>query len=183
METKKELRRKVLGLRGALSGEERGRAEILLTERVLGHQWFYRAEVLLGFMSYGTEIATREILLEALKRGKKVYLPKVEGKEMSFYRITSLEELTEGYKGILEPEGTSEKYSGSGEERVLLLMPGAAFDLYGNRMGYGGGFYDRYLSDKEELRLHSIAVGFRCQLVERLPVEEHDVKPYQVICV
>ena len=56
-------------------------------------------------------------------------------------------------------------------------------NLYKNRLGYGKGYYDRFLSDKELLQLRSIAVGYRCQAVEELPVEEHDIRPYQVILV
>lgn len=64
----------------------------------------------------------------------------------------------------------------------LLLMPGSVFDPLGNRM-VRRRIYDRYLADREALRLRSIAVGFRCQQVESVPVEETDVKPYQVILV
>ena len=125
------------------------------------------------------------LLITELQDGKRVYVPKVEGQEMRFYRIQSLAELKEGYKGILEPEGNTESYEYAPEEAAncLLLMPGSVFDPLGNRMGYGGGFYDRYLADREALRLRSIAVGFRCQQVESVPVEETDVKPYQVILV
>lgn len=192
-EEKSRLRKEALALRASISPEERNRAEILLTERIVGHQWFYRADTLLGFVSYGTEICTTEILKEALKQGKKVYVPKVSGKnekpdahgalDMIFYRIFSMDELEPGYKGIPEPKGDSEEYVYPMEGNTLLLMPGVAFDPFGNRMGYGGGFYDRFLADKEDLKLCSIAVGFQCQMVEQIPVEAHDVKPYQIICV
>lgn len=190
---KSRLRKQVLALRNSLSEEKRKRSEILLTERIVGHQWFYRADMLLGFVSYGTEICTIEILKEALRQGKKVYVPKVSEKkkkpdahgelDMLFYRIFSMDELEPGYKGIPEPKGDSEEYVYPMEGNTLLLMPGVAFDPYGNRMGYGGGFYDRFLADKEDLRLCSIAVGFQCQMVEQIPVEANDVKPYQIICV
>ena len=110
--SKKVLRREVLDKRDAMSEEERRRASVLLTERILGHQWFYRSDIVLGFVSYGSEISTTEILEEALKAGKKLYVPKIvsvsetesevlcgnetiSGKtEMKFYRIKSLAELT-----------------------------------------------------------------------------------------
>ena len=96
-----------------------------------------------------------------------------------FYRISIPGGIERGYKGILEPEGNTESYEYAPEEAAncLLLMPGSVFDPLGNRMGYGSGFYDRYLADREALRLRSIAVGFRCQQVESVPVEETDVKP------
>ena len=185
---KKELRREILKRREALSVQERERASTLLAERIIGHQWFYRAEVLLGFVNCGSEISTVEILSEALKHGKKVYVPRVEGVDLIFYRIFSMEDLTPGYKGIPEPAGDTERYQYRVKEqalleKTLLLMPGVAFDPMRNRMGYGKGFYDRFLADKEELQIYSIAVGYQCQMVEQVPASEHDIKPYQVICV
>ena len=133
MERKTEIRSRVLAIRGGLDEETRRRAQILLTERILGHQWFYRSEILLGFASYGSEIDTYEILGEALKAGKKVYLPKVLAKaqgepEMVFLRIHSLQELCPGYKGIPEPPEQAPEYRYAAEEaeRTLMLMPGVA---------------------------------------------------------
>ncbi len=183
--TKSEIRKMILNKRDNLSERERGMASMMLTERILGHQWFYRARDILCFVNYGSEISTEEIISEALRMGKRVFVPKVEGEEMAFYGITSMADLESGYKGIREPKGNTEKYEYRSHEAVntLLIMPGVAFDQYRNRIGYGKGFYDRFLADKEELRNHSIAVGFRCQLVEELPAEDTDIKPYQVICL
>ena len=165
----------------------------MITERILGHQWYYLSDTVLAFVSYGSEISTLEILKETLQKGKKLFVPKIvrtsEGntpkEEMIFCRITSLDQLQEGYRGIPEPEGDTEKYEYSPEEakKTLLLMPGVGFDPYRNRMGYGKGFYDRFLADKEELWIRSIAIGHACQMTEKIPTNEHDVKPYQVILV
>ncbi|MBQ9140362.1 MAG: 5-formyltetrahydrofolate cyclo-ligase [Lachnospiraceae bacterium] len=182
-EEKRALRKEVLARRDALHIEKRKMADMVMADRIIGHQWFYRAEVLLAFVNYGSEISTEEIILEALKKGKKVFVPKVEGQDMVFYRISTMEELQEGYKGIKEPVGNTERfeYEAYQKNRMLLLMPGVAFDMYGNRMGYGKGFYDRFLVDKELLQTYSIGIGYACQRVEQVPVEEHDLKPYQVI--
>lgn len=189
---KKEIRAQMLKRRNALDEEERVRAGILLTERILGHQWFYRSDVLLAFAGYGGEIDTAEIIREALRKGKRVYLPRVmqetfrqEEPKMEFFRIHGLEELQPGYRGIPEPSLEGERYVYRPEEvaHVLMLMPGVAFDSYRNRIGYGKGFYDRYLADKKELQLRTVGVGFRCQLARKLPCEENDIRPYQVICV
>ncbi len=184
-ETKRDIRRKILSIRDGLTKEEREKASLLITERICGHQWFYLAEIFLAFVSYGSEIDTTEILSEALKKGKKVFVPKVCGEDMFFYRITCLEELTVGYKGILEPEGNTEcfEYDPAQADKVLMLMPGAVFDSKRNRIGYGKGFYDRYLAHKEALQLRTIAVGYQCQMVEEILAEEQDIRPYQVICV
>lgn len=188
-EEKRRIRKNILKARDNMDREERQKASLLLTERILGHQWFYRSEYFLCFVSCGSEISTRDILLEALKDNKKVYVPKVLGDgnppEMRFYRIRAMEELEDGFRGILEPSGETEEYSYSSDtaKHSLMLMPGVAFDQFRNRLGYGKGFYDRFLADKEELRLRTIGAGYACQLVEKLPAYPTDIKPYQVICV
>ena len=180
---KRQIRREILSKRDSLIQEERDKASLMMTERILGHQWFYLSNTILGFASYGSEISTDELLLEALKLGKKVYLPKVIENDMVFYRINSLNELKEGYKGIREPIGDTEVYEFREEtaKHTLMIIPGVAFDSLRNRIGYGKGFYDRFLADKEELQLRTLAVGFKCQLVDEIPTENNDIKPYQVI--
>jgi len=189
VKSKQEIRREILKAREELGREERRRGDILLTERILGHQWFYCAENLLGFASCGSEIDTREILREALRLGKCVYVPKVVSErppaEMRFYRIYELAELKEGYRGIPEPSGDSEEYScdSGGEARTLMLVPGVAFDRRRNRIGYGKGFYDAFLAEHEALQQRTVAVGYRCQMVEEIPFSDTDIRPCQVICV
>lgn len=195
---KRRIRREVLAVRDALSKEALRRASCLITERLLGHQWFYRAESLLCYVSYGSELDTHELLREALRLGKRVYVPRVlEDHGMEFFQIGSLEELRPGFHGIPEPprqdagiyrDGgrAGDPALGNGQEpreKVLFLMPGVAFDPYGRRLGYGGGYYDRYLAAHPGFSTCSIGIGHRCQLVEELPVEEMDRNPYQVILV
>lgn len=181
---KKSLRKEVLQIRDALDEKAQLRAEILITERLLGHQWFYGSDQILCFASYGSEIRTGQILEEAVRKGKKVFLPKVEGNDMCFY-LSKLSDCVPGYHGIYEPSGITEKYAYSEEtaKRTLLIMPGVAFDPYRNRLGYGKGFYDRFLKDKPGLWIRSIAIGHACQKVEEIPTDEQDIKPYQVILV
>ena len=125
---KQEMRKSILRARDALNPVERERGNILLTERILGHQWFYGSEVLLCFVSIGSEIDTGEIMREAFRRKKKVYVPKVilgsQEPRMRFYRIASLEELSEGYRGIPEPSGMSEEFryeADEGEDRKSVV--------------------------------------------------------------
>ncbi|MBO4515706.1 MAG: 5-formyltetrahydrofolate cyclo-ligase [Lachnospiraceae bacterium] len=190
-EEKRRLRKELMQRRDALSEEAQVRAQVLITERILGHQWFYLSDTILGFVDYGSEIRTREILKEALQKGKKVFVPRIEkagdSKEqtMTFYRIESLEELEKGFRGILEPNGTTQRYEYDPEQakKTLLIMPGVGFDPLRNRMGYGKGFYDRFLEGKDELQVRSIAIGHACQMTERIPADEKDLRPYQVILV
>lgn len=184
-EEKSRLRKEIIKKRDELPFPTRQMADTAMAERIIGHQWFYRAEVLLGFVNYGSEISTEEILEEALRKGKKLFLPKIVGAEMKFYHISDLDDLETGYKGIREPKGNTEcfSYDDYKATRLLMLVPGVAFDVFGNRMGYGKGFYDRFLVNKEVLQTYSIGIGYLCQRVEILPIEETDIKPYQVILV
>lgn len=185
MTPKQMIRREVLEKRANMSEQERKRGDILITERLLGHQWFYRAGKLLIFVSYGDEIDTTALIEEAIRMGKEVYVPKVEGENIRFYQILSLDQLEDGYKGIREPKGDEKMYEYDPEdcENTLLIMPGVAFDPMKHRIGYGKGFYDRFLQDKEALRIKSIAIGYACQLVECIEASEFDLNPYQVILV
>lgn len=194
---KGKIRKEVLKRREAIDKEAHRLASLKLADRIIGHQWFYGSDTILVFASYGSEIDTTEIILEALRTGKRVYVPKVEGEQMNFYRIESFAQLRPGYKGIPEPilETATTGHNDPGicaepyqyvvEEmpHTLMIMPGVAFDPFRNRIGYGKGFYDKYLADKQELQLRTIAVGFRCQQVEEIPAQETDMKPYQVILV
>lgn len=185
MESKKEIRKKILAYRDALTEKERTKAEILLTERILGHQWYYGASEILSYAAHGSEISAAAIMEDAFRCGKKVYIPRVEGFSMEFYRIFPGEKLTAGYKGILEPSDIEKRerfhYTKESVRTTLMLIPGVAFDALRSRIGYGLGFYDRYLSDKEELR--TIAIGFACQMVRYIDAEETDIRPMQVICM
>jgi 5-formyltetrahydrofolate cyclo-ligase len=196
-EKKSQIRKHILALRDAMPEAERARISLVLADRIIGHQWFYKAKKLLCFVSFGSEIDTTPIINEALRLGKEVYVPKVEPQEplggikgvlsadlevINFYQIHSFDELEPGYRKIPEPSGSSPKYHfDPSEQDILMLMPGVAFDPVGRRLGYGKGFYDRFLYGKEELRLSSIAIGFACQMTEEIPVSAKDVKPYQII--
>lgn len=184
---KRALRREVLIRRDALSETEQMNAGALITERILEHEWFREAEIVLGFASYGSEIRTDRILQETIRMGKQLYLPKIMGDEMLFFRVKDMCELQVGYKGIREPQGAGGQYiyvqRAEGTCRVLLLMPGVAFDAERGRMGYGKGFYDRFLTDKPGVIARSIGIAHACQLVEKVPCEETDIRPAQVICV
>lgn len=181
---KRQLRKQVLAARDAMKPAERKRGDILVTERILGHQWYYSAEHILIFVSFGSEIDTGMLMEDAWHTGKKVYVPRVEDKQMSFHQIENLTQVKEGYRGIREPAAGAPVFS-AGRERAadtLMLLPGVAFDRAGRRIGYGGGFYDRYLQDKPWMR--TIAIGYRCQrLAEEFAEDKWDVRPGQVICL
>lgn len=188
---KKTIRRAILEQRDQLSEAQKQRASILITDRLLGHQWYYQSGRVLAYAAFGSELNLDMLLQEILDSGKELYLPRVMGENLVFARVNSLEELEQGYKGIREPalekcrDGSNDIYVYDKEaaQKDLLIMPGVAFDIYGNRIGYGKGFYDRFLADKEPLRLRSIAVAYEMQVLPQVPYNEQDSKPYQLIRV
>ena len=185
MESKGEIRKRVLAMRDALTNENRMQSEIMLTQAILCHPWFYDAKALLIYMKHGSEIDTGQIIEDAFHLQKRVYIPKIIDNRMEFIRISQGEKLIEGYKGIWEPDIKNSieifHFSNENPKEVLMIMPGVAFDSFRNRIGYGKGFYDRYLSDKKNL--HTIAIGFDCQLVSVIESTTNDIKPDEVICL
>lgn len=141
-----------------------------ILERLLKEPCFLQAETLYCYVSYNQEVMTKPLISRALAMGKKVAVPKVIGEEMEFIYLNSLDELARGYQGIEEPTGTTV----AKEDRVLMILPGLAFDEQGNRVGYGGGFYDRYLNRNRMNNYIKVAVGFDFQVVEHLEMEECD---------
>ena len=143
--TKKEMRKKMLSLRDSLSEKERMEKSREIAKRLFTLEEFQKAEVVLSYQSFRSEVETTEMNQKIRESGKSLYLPKTyaDRKEMAFYRVYSDADLIPGYQGILEPqekEPFTEKLASLKPEKVLMLMPGAAFDDKGNRIGYGGGF-------------------------------------------
>lgn len=175
METKKQIRQEVLALRKALDENERARktAEIILNIRRLPE--FEEAKQVLLFVGYGSEPDTLTLIKECLKTGKKVFCPVVLRDEMEFYQILDAAELTEGYMGIMEPEPEDLRKYVPGDKDFMLL-PGTAFDREGNRIGYGKGFYDKYLA--QGFSGNQAAAAFSFQVLEngRIPAEPTDRK-------
>ncbi|MBA2133599.1 5-formyltetrahydrofolate cyclo-ligase [Capillibacterium thermochitinicola] len=131
-------------------------------------------QVIAAYCSFGHEVATRPLLAGLLAAGHVLVLPVVDrqSRMMEFRRVDSLDALTPGVYGILEPR------SGelcSPEEIELFFIPGLAFDRQGNRLGRGGGYYDRYLSTVRP-DAAKIGLAFQLQIAEALPVAPHDIK-------
>lgn len=182
METKKQIRKRMLQHRDALAEDERYRLSDLIAEKLYTKDIYRNAKTILLFASYKSEVDTFGIFRQAIYDGKHVFFPRCTGKEMSFYEVTSASELSEGYMGILEPEPSVEKmFTDFEDENVLMIMPGAVFDMECNRIGYGGGFYDRFLAGGYAGK--TVAIGFDCQLLrdDKIPAEDADVKPDYIL--
>ena len=169
METKQEIRSLVKKLRKQMTPEEWQEKTGLITEKVTGSVDFLEATDLFCYVDFNHEVGTEGIMKEAWKLGKNVWIPKVFGEEMEFFRIDSLDNLEKGNFGVLEPAEYGKK---ADETDALVIVPGVAFDKNCNRIGYGKGYYDKYLSVHPTL--NTIGIAFDIQLIEELPVEEND---------
>lgn len=183
LKTKRELRKEILKLRDALTLEERERKSKEITKRVIAHKAFKQADIILLFSSFKSEVDTTEIFETAQRFSKDIYYPKVIGDEMEFYRVEHEIDLKEGYRGICEPKADNDrKFMAQPDEKICVIMPGVAFDEVGNRIGYGGGYYDKFLRRMRRSlsteNISKVAIGFDCQLVEpgAIEVEEHDIR-------
>lgn len=142
---------------------------------------YFKPDILLSYMAFGSEIHIGNVMDKAIKLGIEIYIPRVEGKNMSFYRYYGKESTSSGFKGILEPDNQERFiYDPSDALKVLMIMPGVAFDIDRGRVGYGGGFYDRYLQDKKGIL--TAAICYDCQLSDELiELEPTDIRPDIVI--
>ena len=175
MDSKKDIRKHVLEKRNCISDKEWEDKSRLICKKVVTHPFFLHADAIYCYVDYRHEVGTRGIIEQAWKLGKKVAVPKVNGDEMEFYYIHSFDDLKDGYKGILEPEDIFL----ARDENAFVIMPGAAFDKSGNRIGYGRGYYDKYLYTHPDHKI--IALAFELQMVNAIPVDIHDVCPDIII--
>lgn len=181
--SKKLLRSSLIKRRSLVSDDQKSIAESKLTEIIINDELYSSSENILCFASYGSEIPTWKLINRALKDGKNVFLPKVIGLDICFYKINSSDELISGYKGILEPDGMTPIYIKEYNNKSLLIMPGLGFDHFGNRIGYGGGYYDRFLDVNKDLVARSIGVGYSFQMIDKITTDEFDIRPGKILLV
>ena len=174
MDSKKDIRKKVFARRAEHTDEQIWNMSQIIAEKVVNMPAFQDAERIYAYVDYNHEVSTRPIIEAAWKAGKKVAFPKVVGKDMIFYQLDSFDQLEPGYFKIPEPA--------RGEivdwENPLMIMPGVAFTAQRHRVGYGGGFYDRFL---EVHKIPKVALAFEFQMMEEVPVEPTDILPDAVV--
>ena len=180
---KLELRNRYLNYRNGLSEKEREEKSTQIWELLKKEEVFQKAQAVLVYMDYRSEVMTTGLVEELFSfKDKRIFAPRVEGMNIRFYEVSSMQDFECGYQNIREPRIDPAKLftdKMSQELKCLILVPGAVFDRERGRMGYGKGFYDRYLAAFP--KLHSAALAFACQIAKKVPVEEHDIKPDMII--
>ena len=167
---KKELRRQISKRKREMTESEIENASRVLAEKFVNSQVYRDAKTIYGYMPYNQEVRTIPMMEQALRDGKRVAVPKVYGDTMKFIYMDDLSQVEEGYYNIPEPIADGPVAEAP---TALVLMPGLAFAEKGNRMGYGGGFYDKFLAQEPDHP--TVALCYAFQMVDHIPTEEYDI--------
>ncbi|WP_099467639.1 5-formyltetrahydrofolate cyclo-ligase [Konateibacter massiliensis] len=174
MQEKKDIRKNVLQKRSELTNEELQQKSDAISHTFLNLPEYQNAPMIYIYMDFKNEVVTKHVIEDAFQRGKKVAIPKIIDDEMHFFYMEEGQELTEGYFGIREPNVTVPVQDSQG----VMVVPGVAFEEKGYRVGYGKGYYDRFLAKNPMLK--KIAFAFELQMVDEIPYDIHDI-PMDII--
>ena len=171
--SKRILREESLTLRSQIPNKEV--LETKIKEKILKNEKVLNASSILIYLSKKEEVDTFKMIEELWKLKKEVFVPKVEKHDIVFYKIESFRDLTLGKFNILEPNSI-ERYQDNSHS--CAIIPGLLFDKYNNRLGYGGGYYDRFLSKHN---IYKIGICFSSFLVDEIVTDVHDIKMNEVV--
>ena len=191
MISKEKVRKKAVETRDSIDEESRQQKSEEIAKKILEADWFKEADIVLSYHAFRSEVEVDALNRAVLTQGKKLYLPKtyVKEKQIRFFEITDLSKLKRGNQKIWEPTGEEPEFSfetvKEEQKKVLMIMPGTAYDARGYRMGYGGGYYDRYLNAHEEewkmIDFMTAFAAFSEQKMILIPGERCDVKPDVIV--
>ena len=172
---KSKLRKQVLQEMKALSQEKKQAMDLALTERFLHHPFYHEAKTIATYLSFPHEFQTQELIEQALKDDKKVLIPKTYPKGRMDFVLYDPQQLKKTSFGLLEPQGGLEVVDTSRID--LIHVPGLAFTTEGYRIGYGGGYYDRYL---ENFAGQTMSTIYPWQ-IQNFNLEDHDIPGQEVL--
>ena len=170
---KQILRNKYREIRKNINNKEK--LDNIVFNKVINLEEYKQSDLILTYVSLKDEVDTIELIKYSLENGKSVAVPKCEGNDIVFYYINSLEDLEERSFGILEPK-TSEVVSDFNNS--ICIIPGLVFDKENNRIGYGRGFYDRFLEKYNGIR---IGLTYKECICDKIDADENDIKMDKVI--
>lgn len=178
---KEELRRRMLALRKTLP--DRAERSRQIAARVLSADVFRDARTIMIYVALSDEVATETIVEETWQTGKQVLVPYISGRMIHLFRLAQWSQLSPGHFGVLEPtrhlrDGAASQAQPT--EIDLVIAPGLAFDPRGGRVGYGKGYYDDLLKQTPTKAMR-LGVAFQCQVLEQVPMLEHDAYMDQII--
>ncbi len=173
---KKALRAEIRAKKRAMTAQEIEEKSAALAKAFYETAEYKNAKTIYGYLPYNQEVRTTQMLAHALADGKQVAVPKVYGDEMKFILLSDLSQVAKGYAGIPEPIADGPV---AADPTALVLMPGLAFDPEGHRLGYGGGFYDKFLAAEPDHP--TLALCYDFQMLPHLDTESYDIPVDRVL--
>lgn len=174
---KKCLRKQKIDKRGLMDKEEVLSKSEMICKKVLTSDVYINSDVILNYCDYNNEVCTKFIFEKALSDGKSIAYPvctfndNVPG--MEFYFVDNYDKLCVGYKGILEPDYKNNKLVKYNNESALCIVPCTVFDDKCHRIGYGMGFYDRFLADRSNV--NTIGLAYELQKTDYIDKDSNDI--------
>ena len=174
---KRSIRNEIRNIKAQLSLADKQEMDRAIFQRLISHPRIMEAKTVYCYFSMSRlgEVDTQSFIEYALEKGIKIALPKIVDNQIEFYQISSLSDLVVGKMKIMEPDENCKKVLAVDE---TILIPGLAFDQNGNRLGYGKGYYDRYLAEKNH---YLLALAYNFQIYDKLEVEQHDIEVTEII--
>lgn len=171
---KKKIREEILELKGKLGENDLKYYSDTIINKVYDSNFFKDAHTIMTYISFENEVDTHEFIKNSIKMGKEIVVPITiaQTKELKVSKLMNFNELEIGFYNILTPKKEFIRFIDP-KEIDLIIVPGVAFDRKGYRIGYGGGYYDRFLSQLDEV--DKISLAFQLQVIEEVPKEYFDI--------
>ncbi len=179
---KKELRKKILGLKNALPSEIIADKSSNILNRLTTTSFYSNANNVMIYISFGSEVLTKPIIDDLLNNGKRVFIPVTvpATKALIVSELKNYEDdLKVGHFGVMEPKDEALRPVDP-STLDLVVVPGVVFDRNGYRIGYGGGYYDRFIPRLSQ-NTTTVSLAFDMQLVDKIPTSEYDVAVQYII--
>ena len=171
---KTEIRKIAKQLRDDIYGNQKVKLDSSIYQKIIDSNLYKESKNIFTYISFGSEVDTKTLILKMLNDNKNIFVPKINIKDnsMEAIKITSLNQLEENCFGTLEP---NTGYRVDPKEIDLIVTPGVAFDISGNRVGLGKGFYDRYFVRTSE-NVNKLGLAYECQVFDKIEVDKFDIQ-------
>lgn len=169
---KKDIRKNIVNSRDKIDFTKRVQADNKIYQRLIDSD-IYRDDNIFVYISFRSEVDTKLLIIKMLRDGKNIFVPKISNNtnDMEAIRITSLNELEENRFGTLEPV----TYNNAVDPKIIdvILIPGIAFDCEGTRIGFGKGYYDKYIK-RARKDVKKVGLAYDLQIVDKINKDDHD---------
>ena len=177
--SKQQIRAMLKDKRMDMSRQEVMERSARVQDQVLATEEFQKADTVCLYLPIHNEVEMEKIIQACRASGKRTAAPRIRDGQMEFFYFDSETDLAEGFYGIREPKGNGAV--SWDRDKMLMIMPGVAFDEAGHRIGHGGGYYDRYLARCPKALGHTMAVCYDFQILPRVPAESFDIRPRKIV--